>query len=40
MELEIHLGAGYAEVTDPAHSDRGEACCPQVCRVGVAKNIP
>jgi RHS repeat-associated protein len=38
--LALHLGAGYAEVTDPAHSDRGEACCPQVCRVGVAKNIP
>ena len=38
--LALHLGAGYAEVTDPAHSDRGEACCPQVCRVGVTGNIP
>jgi hypothetical protein len=38
--LALHMGAGYAEVTDPAHGDRGEACCPQVCRVGVGGNIP
>jgi hypothetical protein len=27
----LHLGAGYAEIIDPAHKDRGEACCPQYC---------
>ncbi|NMC34701.1 MAG: hypothetical protein GYA36_19940 [Veillonellaceae bacterium] len=27
----LHLGAGYAEVTDPAHEKRGESCCPKIC---------
>jgi len=27
----LHFGAGYAEVTDPAHKDRGESWCPKVC---------
>jgi len=28
----LHAGAGYAEITDPAHQDRGEACCPKFCK--------
>jgi RHS repeat-associated protein len=29
--FELHGGAGYAEITDPSHEERGEACCPQIC---------
>ena len=25
----LHAGAGNAEITDPAHKKRGEACCPE-----------
>ncbi len=28
----LHTGAGYAEVIDPAHKERGEACCPTICK--------
>lgn len=28
---ELYAGAGYAEITDPAHVQRGEACCPEFC---------
>jgi len=28
----LHIGAGYAEITDPAHKERGEACCPEFCK--------
>lgn len=28
----LHIGAGYAEITDPAHQERGEACCPEFCQ--------
>jgi RHS repeat-associated protein len=28
----LHTGAGYAEITDPAHVELGEACCPQICK--------
>ena len=28
----LHSGAGYAEITDPVHKERGEACCPQYCK--------
>ena len=30
--LLLHTGAGWAEVTDPAHKQKGEACCPAFCR--------
>ena len=36
MVLPLHAGAGYAEITDPAHKKRGEACCPEYCRDLVA----
>jgi RHS repeat-associated protein len=36
----LHAGAGYAEVTDPAHAEAGEACCPVYCRFGWVGPIP
>jgi hypothetical protein len=30
-ESTLHWGAGVAEILDPAHVERGEACCPQHC---------
>jgi len=27
----LHTGAGIAEIIDPAHQSRGEACCPEIC---------
>jgi hypothetical protein len=29
--FELHGGAGYAEITDPAH-DEGSYCCPNYCK--------
>jgi hypothetical protein len=34
---ELHAGAGFAEIIDPTHVKKGEACCPQYCRVQGAK---
>jgi len=28
----LHMGAAYAEITDPAHAERDEACCPEICQ--------
>ncbi|MEJ5203473.1 MAG: RHS repeat-associated core domain-containing protein [Anaerolineales bacterium] len=30
----LHMGASYAEITDPAHANQGESCCPEICMVG------
>jgi RHS repeat-associated protein len=27
----LHMGAGYAEITDPAYKESGEVCCPSFC---------
>ncbi|MBN1876746.1 MAG: hypothetical protein JXA33_21155 [Anaerolineae bacterium] len=37
--FELYAGAGYAEIKDPAHIKRGEACCPEACLVAAIEDV-